>query len=206
MPASSRMPLSGAGSDQTLRLKGFFVGAFMTDFRKEPPHSAQCLNDIFLYDPESGFLHWRKDRAFKTKSGNQAGTLTPNGYVKIRMDGVGYFAHRVIWAIKTGEWPSSFIDHIDGDRANNRFENLRLADAFENQQNRVKVRGSSKYLGVHWNKKTQKWRASIGINKRCIWIGDFDTQELASDAYLQSKSRLHTFQPCPRNLGESAHG
>jgi hypothetical protein len=108
-----------------------------------------------------------------------------------------YRAHRIIWMMFNGNLPKEQLDHIDGDRANNRIENLRECSNTENQQNR-KLNKDNKtgFTGVTiW--KT-KFKAEIRLNKKGYYLGLFDTAEEAHKAYLNKKAELHTFNPTVR--------
>lgn len=82
--------------------------------------------------------------------------------------------------------PGDRVDHEDGDKLNNRRNNLRGADVFQNQWNRKKQSGSSVYKGVTWHKKEKKWRAQIQVNKRKIVLGRYGSEHEAGMAYLKA--------------------
>jgi hypothetical protein len=84
---------------------------------------------VFKYDPETGHLYWKlcgRKRTLSTPAGH-AGLKTSNGggYRRVWYNGHKYLVHRIIWLIVTGDWPQYQIDHINGNRRDNRFENLR---------------------------------------------------------------------------------
>jgi hypothetical protein len=124
--------------------------------------------------------------------------LDTNGYFRVKLHGRCYFAHRIIFAIMTDKWPDQQIDHINGERCDNRWCNLREANFSENQQNTKLRRNSSGYMGVIWHKRDNKWQAQIMIENKFIWLGYFATPELAYAAYLDAKAQYHIFQPVPR--------
>lgn len=94
------------------------------------------------YDPVTGIFLWKLPVG-NTSTGKQAGTLKPDGYIRIQVNGRLYYAHRLAWLMAYGEWPSNIIDHIDGDRKNNSLANLRNATLTENNRSRKRV--SAKY-------------------------------------------------------------
>lgn len=102
-----------------------------------------------------------------------------------------YKAHRLAFLSMTGEWPTGEVDHMDGDRLNNRFGNLRDVSHAVNLQNRRNAtsRSESGILGVqkNWN----KWYAVITTNGQSKNLGGYATPEEASAVYLQAKRRLH---------------
>jgi hypothetical protein len=140
----------------------------------------------FRYDPDTGELwlrprdsnHWR-DRAWNTRftknpSGRLQKTARGKTYRVVTADAVQMFAHRVIWCITYGEWPSE-IDHIDGDGLNNRLSNLREVTRTENSRNhRRSSKNTSGVTGVHWFKRTGQWRAEIKVSGIGISLGYYD--------------------------------
>lgn len=74
-------------------------------------------------------------------------------------------------------------DHINGDKLDNRRENLRIVSKSQNQWNRKKQNGSSKYKGVYWNKTNQRWHVQLQVNKKKVWLGYYETEEEARKAY-----------------------
>lgn len=152
--------------------------------------TAEQLRELLDYDPESGRFTWRVALPGQ-KAGSPAGCLDSYGYVVIRIDGANRKAHRLAWLIAYGEWPDDQIDHINGDRSDNRIANLRSLTNQGNQQNRRTAhRGnSSGLLGV--SPKRGKWRAQIKVDGKKRHLGLFDTPEAAHAAYLEAKRKLH---------------
>lgn len=149
------------------------------------------LNEYFDYNSDSGKITWVKN-FFKTKIGKEAGGIGQMGYIKITLNGVTLLAHRIAWAIHYNEQPPEIIDHINGDRADNRIENLRSctnAENIQNQRTASRSNKTSKYLGVSNFKG--KWRAKIKANGKYIFLGYFDSEEGARDAYLKAKRKVH---------------
>lgn len=95
--------------------------------------------------------------------------------------------HRVILAAPDGV----LVDHQDGDGLNNRRENIRLATDAQNSSNRHLPIGTSKFLGVCWNKKSSKWQASIKKHDRSTYLGMFEKEEDAARAYDAAATRIH---------------
>lgn len=84
------------------------------------------------------------------------------------------------------------VDHINGDSSDNRLENLRLATNTQNARNRGKSKhNTSGYKGVFWHKATNKWTAQIGVDRKRIYLGIFDTPELAHRAYCEAAKVYH---------------
>ena len=143
-------------------------------------HPIEELHEMLSYDTESGVLYW-KNCLDSRLNGKPAGGLNPKDfYICLHIRGRMFKAHRVIWAMHYGEWPNKFIDHIDQCRSNNRIENLRLADAVENGRNRrMGCTNTSGALGVSFHKRSQRWRATIKVRGREIFLGAFKEKEPA---------------------------
>lgn len=142
------------------------------------------------YNPETGVFSWRC-ASRNTKVGAEAGHIDDEGYRLIGLDGRVYRAHRLAWLVVHGQWPSKVIDHINGNRLDNRAANLRDVSISENHQNQANPKCANPYLGVSWQESRKKWRADICVGRVQRTIGRFDTKEAARDAYLEAKRQLH---------------
>lgn len=156
--------------------------------------TAERLRELLSYDPETGVFTWRVG-GHGRRSGDVAGCDNGAGYVKIIIDGRNRLAHRLAWLYTHGRWPECFIDHRNGDRADNRIANLRECSPAQNQHNRHRAdRGSaSGLIGAHRQPHSRRWRATIKAGGKHRHIGTFDTPEAAHAAYLQAKRELHPF-------------
>jgi hypothetical protein len=152
--------------------------------------TAERLKNLLHYCPTTG-IFTRKTSEKRWKSGDKSGWVHSNGYAYVSVDAVVYLAHRVAWLYMTGEWPKQDIDHIDGDKANNVFANLRDASEIVNCQNQKRShRGTaSGILGVY--PRGKRWMSTICVNKKPIYLGVFDTTEEAYAAYISAKRLLH---------------
>ena len=161
--------------------------------------TAEEVRILFDYDAETGILSWRSGSK-PSLIGQEAGTITRYGYRQVCVYGKLYLAHRVIWLWVHGVWPEFFMDHINGERSDNRLCNLREATMAENHQNkRTKKRTQTGYMGVTRNaSKVPKWTAKVTVDGVIHRLGSFDTPEKAHAAYLKAKSELHKFQPVLR--------
>lgn len=142
-------------------------------------------------DPEGPTgLKWREVLDSQTKqyghvAGDPAGKLTVRGYYRVRSSHYGdALVHRVVWALHYKENPPEIIDHIDGDKTNNRIENLRGCTNQENTQN-----WSGK--GYWLDKKTGRYQACISVDGKHRYLGAYVTTEEASAAYLKAKLEYH---------------
>ena len=149
------------------------------------------LSEELNYDPATGRFTWKKE----------AGTIS-NGYRLLRVNQKNMWAHRVAWLLATGEDPEGFVvDHINGDRLDNRIENLRLATYSQNSANAKRhsrntsgLKGASRVFKR--GKWTGRWQATITYRREQMYLGSFDTKEEAHAAYLEAARRLQ---------GEFAH-
>jgi hypothetical protein len=151
------------------------------------------LEEVLRYEPDTGKFFWLIDRPSRTKVGDRAGYLAETGYIRITYNYTTYRAHRVAWYLHTGKDPNPLnIDHINGDRADNKITNLRLATTAQNAKNQRKRDGtSSRYKGVKWREKTGKWQAQITVDGRSVYLGSYDNQLDAHLAYCKAAAVLH---------------
>ena len=142
---------------------------------------------ILDYDPCTGILYW------KSRNGRIAGYKSSQQYISLNINRVRYAAHRIAWLIQTGDFPKNEIDHINGIRSDNRWENLREANRKQNCENRaVQKNNTSGYVGVYWLKNCKKWCARIKHNKKYVPLGLFDDKRDAAEAYWLERLELFT--------------
>lgn len=150
------------------------------------------LAETFSY--VDGCLVRAKTINYRAKEGAQAGTIDKStGYVKVNFDGKVRLAHRLIWALVNGQEPDGQIDHIDGNRANNKIENLRCCDNSTNMQNlkRARVDSATGVLGVSLCKQTGRYVSRIRSGSKYLSLGRFDSVQQASEAYISAKRQIH---------------
>lgn len=173
---------------------------------RKPLPTPDELRALLRYDENSGDLFWRTRRPemFSDENGRRnnacaiwnsryagkpAATTTRLGYLRLSVNGKPVMAHRVAWAIKYGKWPAGDIDHINGDRTDNRIENLRVVTTQDNNKNLALRKSNS--TGIHGvTMFRKKWRAQIGHNGRQIHLGCFDTVEKAALARKAAEHEL----------------
>lgn len=152
----------------------------------------KLLREALDYDPTTGMFRWRSTVGRRVKVGTMAGTVGSNGYVRLLVNRKGYYAHRVAWLFAHGQWPRNTIDHINGNKADNRLCNLRDVPHAENLRNQHKARSnnSTGLLGVSQRPSGKTWQARIGVDGRQFSLGFFPSPELAHEAYMKKRSEL----------------
>ena len=154
--------------------------------------TAARLRELLVYDPTTGiFTRSASVIGPGRKVGRVAGSDNGQGYIKLAVDGRFYRAHRLAFLYMTGSWPLGEVDHINGVRSDNRWGNLRDVSGADNTHNQrlPHKNNTSGFLGVR--RSGRKFRAFIGSNNARIYLGVFDTPELAHFAYLEAKRRIH---------------
>lgn len=158
-----------------------------------PSITPKQLTALFWYDAIDGVLIRRVSvgNGGRFQEGEIVGSKNKQGYLVVSAHGVRLLAHRVAFAISYGEWPIGLIDHIDGNRLNNRLLNLRDVTPSENNQNQRRAHGNSAsgLLGV--SPQRGRWKAEIKVDGKKVWLGAFGTAEEAHQSYMNAKRRLH---------------
>ena len=152
--------------------------------------TAQRLRELLRYNPETGIFTRPRPTRY-TQAGGDAGRLNNIGYMVVSIDRKKMLAHRLAWLYQTGGWPTAEVDHINGIRTDNRWENLRDVSPSTNQQNRraPNRNNSAGLLGVSREKKS--WVAQIFHDGKRKRLGTFDTPEEAHAAYVAAKRVAH---------------
>lgn len=152
--------------------------------------SVNRIKQLLDLDPVTGQFRWKVSRG-PARAGSVAGNKDAYGYTCLTVDGVAVKAHRAVFAITHGYWPDR-VDHIDGNPANNRPENLREATAAENSMNRRRRKDSTSGVkGVVWSKKSRKWEARCGAGGRFFYVGQFDDLVQAEERLREFRQALH---------------
>ena len=156
---------------------------------------AEYARSVLDYDPESGYLSWKTQVAFRVKPGDEAGWIRPEGYREVSLLGKSYKVHRVAFLLVNGEWPKFHVDHINGVRDDNRWENLRDVPRRINNENQRQAAPRSKVglLGVRHiaRLKHNPYNAQIKVKGKVIALGCYPTPEEAHAVYLCAKRSLH---------------
>lgn len=154
-----------------------------------PTLTKKDLETILDYEPLKGRFHW-KTKQGSGRPGRRAGFKEKPGYRRIQINGRAWPESHLVWLIETGHLPPSdkCVDHINRVRSDNRFCNLRLADRAENQANRkTSTRNKTGFKGIHWVRKTKKWKAEIYARGKRYCLGSYSTKEEAGAAYLAAQ-------------------
>lgn len=158
--------------------------------------TVEQLKAVFHYDPETGLFTRTAKPSGRIKIGDVAGT-NQRGYLAFHVAGVLCRAHRMAWLYVHGVQPSGFLDHINGNRADNRIGNLREATPGQNCQNTRTTHKNNKlgFKGVNFDpRRTEnQFLAYISTNRKRRFIGSFPSAETAHDAYLQAKRQQHEY-------------
>ena len=165
----------------------------------------EFLHECLVYDEDTGLLTWKErprhhfgsDRDWRWWNKRFADTpafrrFDRDGYLCGCIKNTPYRAHRVIWTMFTGKWPAELMDHKDGNRANNRMDNLREATNTENQRNRRLCGNEAGFKGVYLNNpdyRNSTYRAMIMVKAKHVYLGTFDTAEQAHAAYCAAAEK-----------------
>lgn len=150
------------------------------------------LKKQLLYNPETGGFHWLQTKG-KAKKGCIAGYTDNKGYLRLMVNTKTFYCHRLAWFYVYGHFPKGQIDHINGNKSDNRLKNLRDVSPVTNMQNKSKALASNKSTGILGVTKMNdgKYLAQIRIGKNKVAIGKFGTANEAHQAYLEKKRKHH---------------
>jgi hypothetical protein len=143
-----------------------------------------------FFDYKDGQLFWKISTG-RVSAFSKAGTLGSHGYLQIRLMGKIYLAHRLIYLLINGHIPNQ-IDHIDGDKTNNKIDNLRLSSQSENRMN--SSRSSLNKIGIKgvcWSKSNKSWRVQIKKQRKNVYDGFFNDLELAELVSIEARNKYH---------------
>jgi hypothetical protein len=171
----------------------------MANYKPMPPYDE--LSRHLSYDPFTGVGTWLISPSNNIQVGQCAGSLNSSGYIYIRHKTQRYTAHRLFWFLQTGHDPAELtVDHIDENKLNNKFSNLRLATQAQQQHNKSEpVNNTSGHRGVCWDKQTQKYLVHIKFNKKSLTVGRYKTLKQAVAARQAKELELFgEFSPLHR--------
>jgi len=148
------------------------------------------LNKLYEYNPDTGLL---MSRAYNRPIG-----YDHNGYLVVELEKKHIRIHRIIWMMVHGRWPNPMIDHINGNRRDNRLCNLREVTAKQNAENSLGKGAAIK--GVVRTANGKRWKAQITHNKRTIYLGTFDSPEVAKNVYCKASKVFHSHNPSSQEV------
>jgi hypothetical protein len=150
------------------------------------------LKSILNYEEASGIFTWKVSKAKNIKIGSVAGIHDKCGYWIIRIDKKNYRAHRLAWLYMNGNFPNKYIDHIDNNKINNIYRNLREANDVENGRNKgLQLNNSTGYKGVSFCNLNKKFKAQARFNGKTKTLGYFKSALDASNKYINFVKELH---------------
>lgn len=148
------------------------------------------LSEELHYNQATGKFIRRIARSNSVKIGEEAGNVGGTGYRHIYVNGRRFLAHRLAFLYVTGEFPIGEVDHINGERSDNRWTNLRAVSNVQNSRNQKKpVTNTSGHIGVCWHSAASKWMAQIQLGRRNKYLGLFDKIEDAVSARIEAQLR-----------------
>lgn len=159
----------------------------------EPTIDIDAMKAILDYDPDSGKIAWKNDmNRGRIPAGTEVGSVYPDGYKRLNINGKMHMAHRLGYALGTGQVPTDIVDHGDNDRSNNSLANLRIASALQNAHNTsISKRNTTGVKGVYFDKYHQKYRARVMVGGTQHHLGLFKDLEEAKAAQDEARTRLH---------------
>jgi hypothetical protein len=142
------------------------------------------FRSLLSYDPETGEFRWlvKRTRNLKANVGDLAGGVCDNGYIRMMVGGRKYRAHRLAFLFMGRDMPQQ-VDHINGNRTDNRWCNLRAADPNINAKNaRKRKDGNTPVTGIGYVKRLKKWRVRVNHCGKPIYLGIYSSLEDAMNA------------------------
>lgn len=158
--------------------------------------TSKFVRSILKYSESTGEFTWRTDVGNGIRCGDVAGHSDKNGRRYIGINGTCYRDSVLAWLYVTGEWPANRIAHYDGDPSNNSFSNLRDAAHLinANTQRRSRRGKTSRFPGLHWVEKKNRWQATIRFNGKIKHLGYFLKEEDGAKAHALFKKKEHKKQ------------
>lgn len=153
----------------------------------------ETVREYLDYSPDTGRFTWKKPSSPKSHVGANAGSQkSKNGYWQLTLKGKYYYVHRLAWFHFYGELPTKMIDHVNGDKGDNRIMNLRLASLSENLANvGAKRDNTSGAKNVHWCNSKKRWIVKVKRNGKTHHAGTFREYAAAVNAAETARLDVH---------------
>ena len=151
------------------------------------------LRELFEYRDDGNLIRKVSVGGTRARKGDVVNTSSSSGYYIVGIDKKKYLIHRLIFLYHRGYLTKGLLlDHIDGNKTNNRIENLREVTKSQNAHNsKLRVDNTSGVKGVAWDELTQKWCSRIKLNRKTYYFGFYDTIEEAKAAAIAGRNELH---------------
>jgi hypothetical protein len=148
-------------------------------------------NSTLTQDQVKSLFDYKDGNLYKKINGKLSGSKHADGYLRSHINYKSHYNHRLIFLIHHGYMPK-YIDHIDGNPANNCIENLRDVTNSQNQQNKkLNENNKSGFKNVHWSNSMKKWCVQITVDKKLQTVGFYDCLDVAGIAAKEARSQLH---------------
>ncbi|WP_447875836.1 HNH endonuclease [Serratia fonticola] len=150
------------------------------------------ISDLLKYEPTTGKIYWKNSRG-GVPAGSEAGWIdSSSGYLRVSISGKPKYGHVLAWELFHGHPARGEIDHINGNKIDNRIENLRECSASQNCQNKkIRTDNKSGVKGVSWNTARRKWSVRLTVNKKVIFLGFFSSLDDAKKEISKCRDLYH---------------
>lgn len=140
------------------------------------------MRERLSYDPDTGALTYSNKAKGNKRAGDKVGCLDRHGYIKVMFQGKMYYAHRMVWMMINGRLPNGLIDHINGNKVDNRIDNLRESSKSQNGANSELALRGGKLRGTT-RLKNGKFQSQMKCEGKTYYLGTYSTREDARTAY-----------------------
>ena len=145
---------------------------------------------ISIFDYKDGNLYWKEKVSDKVVIGSKVGSLK-HGRPSTKINKKDYYLHRLIFCMHYGYFPE-MVDHIDGNILNNKIENLRGCNKFENARNSKRpITNTTGVKGVQWKKDKNKFKVEIWVDKKPRFFGYYDSLDEAKLIAISARNKHH---------------
>ena len=150
----------------------------------------EYVRHLFDYDESEGKLKWKNHYSRSDRNGQYAGSINGKGYYCVTINNKSFRVHRLIWLYHNDYLPD-IIDHKDGNKLNNRIENLREATIQQNSSNKSGLGSNTGFKGVRWVQSRKKYKAQITHDGVYYYLGLFSNLEEAVEVHRKKNLELN---------------